>query len=76
MSSRAMIYLEDEQELSVELRELNTPNWVSLDFTVKQGYRRVAEFTLVSQTAEQELILRMLAEAYEKSKFTIPLELV
>lgn len=68
MSSRATIYLEDEQELSLELRELDTPNWVSLDLTVKQNYSRVAEFTLVSQTPEQEQILRTLAQAFHEYK--------
>ena len=76
MSSRATIYIENGQELSLKLRELDTTHWVSLDLTVKEGYRTVSEFTLVSHTAEQELVLRMLAEAYEKSKNCIPLELV
>jgi hypothetical protein len=71
MSSRAMIYLEDDQQLSLELRELNTPHWVSLDLTVKQGYRLVSEFTLVSQTPEQEQILRMLAQAFHDNKATL-----
>jgi predicted transcriptional regulator len=71
MSARAMLYLEEQQELSVELRELNTKHWVSLDLTIKEGYRRVAEFTLVSQTPEQEQILRMLAQAFQDNKATL-----
>jgi hypothetical protein len=71
MSARAIIYLENEQELSVELRELTTPHWVSLDLTVKKGYGLVSEFTLVSQTPEQEQILRMLAQAFHDNKATL-----
>lgn len=71
MSSRAVIYIEEEQKLSLQLRELNNPHWVSLDITVKQDYRTISEFTLVSQTAEQEEILRTLAQAFHEYEATV-----
>lgn len=60
--------------MEVTLQDLS--NSVVLMLTVKEGYRTVGNMRIFSETPEQELLLRMLAEAYEKSKFTIPLELV
>jgi len=69
--NRSSTYLSDGQELSLSLRELDTPHWVSLDIKVKQDYRTVSELTLVSNTAEQEEALRVLAQAWHEYKATL-----
>jgi hypothetical protein len=74
MSINSEVFLREEQNMEITLQDLS--NSVVLMLTVKEGYRTVGNMRIFSETPEQELLLRMLAEAYEKSKNTIPLELV
>jgi len=76
MSTKVTHHLRDTERVEVSLMELTVSKCVALTITVKDGYRTVSEMMFTGDTPEQELLLRMLAEAYEKSKFTIPLELV
>jgi hypothetical protein len=76
MSTKVTHHLRDTEQMSLSLMELSISKCVALSLTVKDGYRTVSEIMLTTETPEQELLLRMLVEAYEKSKFTIPLELV
>ena len=70
--NRSTTYLADGQEISLSLRELHTPNWVSLDIDIKQdGWNLVNSLTLVSHTVEQEQALRMLAQAWHEYKATL-----
>lgn len=70
--NRSTTYLADGQEISLSLRELHTPNWVSLDIDIKQdGWNLVTSLTLVSHTVEQEQVLRMLAQAFHDNKATL-----
>jgi hypothetical protein len=74
MSINSEMFLRQEQEVKVELTELN--DCVVLTVEVKEDYRTMGRFRLFSATPQQELLIRMLVEAYEKSKNCIPLELV
>jgi hypothetical protein len=76
MSTKVTHHLRDTEQMSLSLMELSISKCVALSLTEKDGYRTVSEIMLTTETPEQELLLRTLVEAYEKSKFTIPLELV
>jgi hypothetical protein len=76
MSTKVTHHLRDTEQMSLSLMELSISKCVVLTLTVKDGYRTVSEINFTTETPEQELLLRTLVEAYEKSKFTIPLELV
>jgi hypothetical protein len=76
MSAKTSIFLRDDETVTVSLMELTNANCVGLSIEVKSGYRVLSDVTIISDSPEQELLLRMLAEAYEKSKNCIPLELV
>ena len=74
MSINSEVFLREEQQVKLEITEL--ANSVVLTIEVKEDYRTMGRFRLFSDTPEQEMLIRMLAEAYEKSKNCIPLELV
>lgn len=76
MSTKVTHHLRDTEQMSLSLMELSISKCVAITLTVKDGYRTVSEITFTTETPEQELLLRTLVEAYENSKFTIPLELV
>jgi hypothetical protein len=74
MSINSEMFLREGQAVKLEITEL--ANSVVLTIEVKEDYRTMGRFRLFSDTPEQEMLIRMLAEAYEKSKNCIPLELV
>jgi hypothetical protein len=75
MSINSEVFLREEQNMEINVQELGSGTLV-LVLTIKEGYRTVGSMRIFGETAEQDLLLRMLGEAYEKSKNCIPLELV
>jgi uncharacterized protein (DUF362 family) len=76
MSTVTKVFLSEKDQVSLSLMELQAHHSVCLTISVKQGFATISELDIFAETPEQELLLRMLAEAYEKSKNCIPLELV
>ena len=75
MSVNSEVFLREEQNVEVTVNDLSSGT-VVLTLTVKEDYRTMGMMRIFSDTPEQALLLRMLGEAYEKSKNCIPLELV
>lgn len=71
MSANTTIHLRDTEEFSVSLMELEINKCVALSITVKDGYRRMSEITIVSDSPEQEEALRVLAQAWHEYKATL-----
>lgn len=75
MSINSEVFLREEQNVEVTVTDLSSGT-VVLTLTVKEDYRTIGNMRIFSDTPEQAMLLRMLGKAYEKSKNTIPLELV